>query len=405
MLLAGALFLLLLLYYFAKWNFANMVASATDMSEVADYTARIAPGDPQTHFASAVLLEKTFLPEDLQRSLAEYEIAASLAPNNYLYWLELGKARERGGDSVGAEAALARALNLAPSYSAVRWAYGNTLLRQGKIDEGFAQIRTAVHGNPVFAGPAVVIASQIFEGNTNDINRAVGDSPAVRAALVGRFIQSNDVGKAFAVWMSIPEADRNSSLQETGKRLFEHLIAAKRFSDAAKINVGGDVSPKEGVVNNGGFEGQIRPDGGSLFDWNIAPGQQPQVVLSNGQTHTGSQSLLLLFDMSEAKDYRQVSQTVLVEPGRSYTFSAYYKTEMKSAAALRWEISAAGGGDLLGATPPTAMSADWRPLAAAFMAPASSEAVTIKLVLANCTSAICPMTGKVWIDDVSIAAK
>src|SRR5215204_6226458 len=134
-------------YLFAKWFFANTIAARSIYKEIAEFSVGLAPGDPATHFASAVLYEKTFLPEDLPRSLAEFEQAVALSPNDYRLWFELGRARERSGDAPGAEKALRRALALAPNYSLVQWALGNFLLRQGNEPEAFALIRNAAESD------------------------------------------------------------------------------------------------------------------------------------------------------------------------------------------------------------------------------------------------------------------
>ena len=69
-------------YFFTKWSFANTISTRTEYREIADFTTNLAPSDPQTHYASAVLHEKSFLPEDFQKSLAEFEKAVALSPND-----------------------------------------------------------------------------------------------------------------------------------------------------------------------------------------------------------------------------------------------------------------------------------------------------------------------------------
>ena len=89
--------------------------------EVAEFALTLAPNDPQTHYTLAVFDEKVFSPENLQKSLAEYEQSAALSPNDYRVWLGLGNARERSGDAAGAELALRKSLELAPNYAPVHW--------------------------------------------------------------------------------------------------------------------------------------------------------------------------------------------------------------------------------------------------------------------------------------------
>ncbi len=151
-------------WHSARWGMANSAAGRADTADVTEYLTQLAPSDPQTHFGNAVLLEKSFDEEDIRRALAEFELAAASSPDNYLYWFELGRARERSGDAEGAESALRRALALAPNYARVQWGLGNALLRQGRTDEAFGEIRKAVAGDGAYAGPAATSAWQFYDG-------------------------------------------------------------------------------------------------------------------------------------------------------------------------------------------------------------------------------------------------
>jgi len=103
-----------------RWSFGSTISANASDIEIADFAVDLAPGDPQTHYAAAVLRERTFEPDDAQAAVGELEKAAALSPNNYLLWLALAKALEASGDRNGAEAALRRAKDLAPNYSGVR---------------------------------------------------------------------------------------------------------------------------------------------------------------------------------------------------------------------------------------------------------------------------------------------
>ena len=64
----------------------------------------------------------------------------SLSPYDYRFWMSLGTAYDQDGDAAKAEAALRRAVALAPSYAYPHWYLGNLLLRNGHYDEAFAEI-------------------------------------------------------------------------------------------------------------------------------------------------------------------------------------------------------------------------------------------------------------------------
>jgi len=405
-LVAIAVFCVLGAYFFAKWGLANTASTRTDLKEIAEFTAEIAPDDPQTHYAAAVLLEKSFLPEDFSKSLAEYEKAAALAPNNYLLWLSLGKARERNGDAEGAEKALRKAAELAPNYAEVAWSLGNTLLRRGKSDEAFAEIRKAVSGDAKFTDPAVSTAWQIFDGDIAKIKQVIGDSDRIRVALAVFLAKQKRFDESFEIWNALPSEEKKNTFKTNGEELYNQFVAEKKFRAAAQILA--QISGTEngnfavGKINNSGFEDDIKTQNPSLFEWNLADGGEPQIAFSDSQKHGGNRSLFIIFNSTDAKSFRRVSQTVAVEANKTFEFSAFYKSELKAQNTLRWEIIDASDGKILASTENLSAATDWMNLKTKFTTSPTTEAVIIQLVRANCASAVCPISGKIWFDDLSL---
>ena len=408
-LIAAALAVAVGAYAAAEWGFGNALSVRADDVELADLALRMAPDDPQTHYAAAVLYGKTFVPDDVPRSLAEYETAAALSPNNYLLWLELGNARERSGDAEGGEKALRKALELAPNYSTVQWALGNALLRLGRTEEAFAFVQKAALGNPAYLAPATGIAMQIFENDAAAVRNALGNTPAIDSALASSLAAQERFNEAFETWDSMPAEAKKGVFKETTEALYGQFMAAGKFRFAmavyAALHEGEGEVPAVATIGNGSFEGGIKPSGAKAFEWQIGEGDRPQIALAGDQKHSGNQSLLIIFNTTEAREFRPVSQMVAVEPEASYEFEAFYKGDLKSTGQVKWEIGDAVNGTVLAATPSAAAASAWAPLRAAFTVPAGSEAVTVKLTLAGCTSPICPVTGRLWIDDVALRKK
>ena len=69
----------------------------------------LAPDDPWTHWVIAGLKKRSFLDEDLADAVRHYEEAVRLSPNDYRFWMDLGRTREEAGDSAGGEKARPRA--------------------------------------------------------------------------------------------------------------------------------------------------------------------------------------------------------------------------------------------------------------------------------------------------------
>jgi len=400
--------LLISFLFFAKWCFANAIALRAPAIEVAELAIAMAPNDPQTHYASAVLHEKTFLAGDLPESLAEFERATSLAPNDYRLWLAFGKALERDGNTAGAELALRRAQTLAPHYAQVRWTLGNILLRRGKTEEAFDEIRRAAESNADFRMPTITTAWQIFDGNMADIKRFIGDSSNLSAELALFLAEQKQFEQAIAVWQILPSAEKKTIYKTAGEQLFGKLIAAKKYHYALAVQQDfQDRAEAEriaiGNIYNGGFETDIERGQLNIFDWQISDGAQPQIGPNTEDKHGGNRSIFIIYNSTDGKDFRSFSQLIAVEPAKKYVFGGFYKSNLKTAATLLWEISDATDGKILAASKPIAANAVWTDFKMEFVVPENTEGVMLRLAREPCKSIVCPITGYVWFDDFSFS--
>lgn len=411
LLTATALTCLTAAWFFIKWDFINVVATNLDPSRpesalVVDWLAQVSPNDPQTHFAVASLFEKTFETDDLTKSLHEYEIAAALSPHNYVMWLNLGKARSLSGDTEGAEAAYARALALAPNYSSVQWVYGNLLLREGRSDEGFALLAKAAVLNQDYARTAVATALQMSDGDVVQVRRMMGDSDITNATLATTLAALKRDDEAFDSWSRLTAADKADKFSELGQTLIGEFAAAKKFGLAARVAAdlqsNGAEKPVVEKVTNGGFETAVKLKGAGIFEWKIDDGLEPVIGLTETQKHSGNSSLWIAFDSFKASGFRAVSQTVAVVPAANYELEVFYRSDIKSAAILKWEVADAATGKTIANTVPMADAGDWTPIKIGFSVPSDSDGVVIRLVREGCVGSSCRMSGKISFDDISI---
>jgi Tfp pilus assembly protein PilF len=409
-LITAALLCVITGWFFVKWNFANAVSSRLDTKHaefkpVADWLTTMAPSDPQTHLTAARIYQRTFDTDDLTRSVNEYEMAASLSPYNYLAWADLGKARGLNGDPDDAQAAYARALQLAPNYAAVQWVYGNSLVRQGRTDEGFALIEKAAVSNPEYSQPAVTTALQVFDHDIAAVLRSLADTNATNAALAAALASEMHFDESFAAWSRLPDIEKIIKYKALGDKLIERFSAARKFQLAAGVAAGIRVEserPVIGQVSNGGFESGVKMRNAGLFEWQIADGVQPQIGLSETQPHGGKYSLLITFNSFEAAAFRDVSQTVAVVPGAEYELSAFYRSDVKTLASLKLEILNALTSTPITSTPPATPSSDWLPLQVKFAVPADTDGVVIRLIREGCAGPSCPTNGSLALDDISL---
>jgi hypothetical protein len=159
-----------------------------------------------------------------------------------------------------------------------------------------------------------------------------------------------------------------------------------------------------GQFNDGGFESEIAPAGRALFGWNMTQGSGQVVIVARG-AHGGRRALRVSFGASGQVDFRNVWQTVAVEPGARYRLSFFVKTEeLRSAATLAAVVSEPATPDapLASSAPAPQGTQDWQPVSFEFAAGPKTEAVLVRLTRVPCTEGSCPIYGKIWYDDFNL---
>lgn len=389
----------------SKWAFGHAVAINAAEPEVAAFGAELTPSDPRVRFEYALLLEKTLLADDQEKARQEYAAAASLSPNNYVFWLALGRSREQAGDQAGAEQAVRRAVELAPNYARVRWALGNLLVRKGEIEAGFPEVRTAVASDVNYAGPASALAWQVLGGDLARVRASIGDEPLISGALASLLARDKRYAEALAFWRMVPAGLAQGALMENGREVAAELLKAGLYSSAAEVAVStGQIEradPPDRIAD-GDFESLRSQKEDPLFSWMIDEGTFPNIGLNQSKKRSGTYSLLLNFG-SGGRSFRSVARRVGVQPGNQYTLSLFYFSDLQTAAVLKWSIVSAPEGKTLASLDIRAKSGDWSEARADFTAPPGVEGVDLRLVREGCPAEGCIIAGNIWFDDISLA--
>jgi tetratricopeptide (TPR) repeat protein len=389
-----------------RWYIGNTMAEfATDL-ETARVAARLAPDDPQSHYTLAVQTRKSFLPGEMAEALRQCEQAASLSPNDYRLWMDLGRMREQAGDAEGGARALRRATELAPHYAMPRWYLGNLLLRQGQYDEAFAELRRAGDADPTLRPQVFNLAWRIYGENVQAVTAAVGDSAPARAQLAEYLVNQKRVDDSIRLWSSL-SPDEKREQAATGERLMRVLFGAKRFRLVLQVyrDYSGATDVSLANLLNGGFEDEVGAPGASLFGWQVVQVPQTQIRIDPYVHAGGRRSLRIIFNAPSALEFRNVSQFIVVEPNARYQLEYWARTEdLKSASTLVTEVvDAADPSRVLGASAPLPTGTnDWQPVKVEFTTPAQTEGITVRLNRAQCMATVCPIFGKVWYDDFDL---
>lgn len=395
-------------WFIVRWYVGNTVAEYAPSAdeggvEMARMAARWAPGDPFTHWRLATLEQKIFSASNLADAVREFQLAVTLSPNDYRYWMELGRALEASGDTVGGEKALRRAVELAPAYSYPRWYYGNLLLRAGKLDEAFAQLAWAAGADPLMRAPVFNLAWQVFHGDADKIAKAACSTAPVRMEFATYLVRQNKVDEATRLWRTITSADRKANGELT-QGFVNVLDQSRRFSALLEVlqqNEPGGDGPVREQFWNGSFERDIEPTKAMTFYWVFGSSAQARVTRDT-VAHDGQGSLRIVFTARNKLDAIPVAQTVVVDPGAQYNVEFYVRTEnLNSGATPLVSIVDATTNVALVSSPaaPTGTN-NWQRITVDFKTEPKCEGVIVNISRGTCgEDQLCPIYGTIWYDD------
>jgi tetratricopeptide (TPR) repeat protein len=400
-------------YFVVRWYLGNTLAEyfnpAENSLDVAHMAASMAPNDALAHWRVAQVLQRN-LPLDQQvRAIAEYEKAVSLSPNDYRFWMALGTAHEQTGDPAKAEQALKRAVTLAPAYAYPHWYLGNLLLRNGRYDEAFAELRTASEADPDLHPQQFNLIWAIYSSDPEALKNAVGQSSAARAMFALYLLGQKRFEDGLRLWNTM-SGDEKKANKATAESIISTLKNELRFHDALQIwneitaeKLHGEV----GRMFDGGFEEPVAYGPETVFGWQVNSAPQMQIGIDPNTSHGGERSLRLTFMVRANLEGINVSQLIPVQPQTEYEFECYVRTEkLETGSAPQIQMLDATTGTGLGESQMAPGGTnDWNRVNLSFKTGEKTEAITLKIVRVSCSNEetpVCPIYGSVWYDDFTL---
>lgn len=411
LLIVPALLALTGTWFALRWYVGNTVSEYTstadaDGIEMARLGARWAPDNALAHWRLGSLQERNFSAANLAAALDEYRLAVEVEPNDFRYWMELGRALEAAGDIQNGEKALRRAVELAPSYSYPHWQYGNLLLRQGKVDEAFAELARAAEADSNMQTPVFALASQVFGDDQSRIARALPSS-SLRLEFALSLITAGKPDEALRVLQTVSVDDRKAQ-GATVDEIIKALIAGHYYHAALSLlrdsQTNAAEQPALGQFWNGGFETPLPTKDERPFHWLMDSHSQVQLTIDNERPHSGQHSLKMVFKSQSKLDSIPLWQTVIVEPDTEYKIQFYARTEgLVSGSRPLLAVKDLSGGMLAKSSPLPSGTNDWQPATLTFKTKPKEEGILITFYRETCgQDAICPIFGSVWYDDFNL---
>jgi tetratricopeptide (TPR) repeat protein len=346
----------------ARFGFSRLLtryALITHSTSVADAAVNVNASDPDAHRARAAAYNSEQRQAEAAQSL---ESAVALRYRDDYLWIELGNTREDLGDTSGALAALEEAVRWAPYYAHTHWQRGNLLLRTNHANEAFADLRQAASANPKYFPNLIDLAWGISKGDLKTTQALIN--------------VSNDTERLALI----------------------RYLAGKSFRDAFIVAHGSAVTS----FLNGGFEEPLVLSD-VIFGWVVAPEQKNRLAIDVSEKLEGAKSLQITFDGNWAPGTPLLSQTIIVEPEKTYRLLFAIKTkDLVTGGPPFIAVRDTTNNQLLGKSEkfPSTMG-PWSTLTIDFTTLPDSQAAIVRLERNNC-DASCPIFGTLWLDRFQI---
>lgn len=409
--LAAAIVFALVFGWFAVTRqLGNMLAeltspSAPNAGQTADVAVGFAPRDPLANWFAASIRKNVSTPEKAENSVKLSENVVRLAPFDFRWWIELGRAHEDAEKYEQSENALRRAVELAPNYVYPHWQLGNFYLRRDRAGEAFDELKKATSANIAYRDQVYSTAWDYFDKDTAKVEEIAGDAPENKLSLVKFYAVKERAADSLRIWNSLSEAERN--LDPGYAKVVAQALYEKRFFRSAvefARQTGIDPEAKAESVTNGGFEKPIVEPRETNFGWKILPVEKLEIKTDSTQKKEGVRSLRVVLTGFSGANFNYIQQIAAIEANKKYRLSFWIKTEnLKSAGTPMIEIVNAADDKIITASKPFPTgSNDWQQITLEFTTPENSEGVYVRTARAYCGD-VCPIVGTFWIDDFKIS--
>ncbi len=358
------------------------------------------PFDADFYETGVRIGENTGNLEMVAKNLAQ---AIYYRPKDYVLWLKLGKTRELQSQNEAAEAAFRQALELAPFYGEPYYDYGNFLIRNYQKIEGFQQLHTAFNRNPRYFKKVYTLAQEETGENSEQTIKLLMplDLPE-KEELAELLLAKTD-------YASIPAiACREEDLSALKRsELIVKLLEKRQFLYAYRIYTRNcnPVNKNENNLLDGDFEnGQLEKNFG--FGWRY--GNLPETVkigVDNKTLFSGSHSLGLVFDGVYDPSLPLVWQTIVVEKNHYYYLSFAFRTEKITSGSLpvlQLILKQKDNDVMYKEIKLAENSGEWVKYSAPIETDSQAEALEIRLARYNCKESLCPIFGRLWLDDFTL---
>jgi len=370
--------------------------------------SQIEPGNAENWYRLGRYRQFDFDHTDLPLSIFYYRRAVQLNPRSPYYKLDLASALELSAQNAEADQYFRAAQDDYPISPEVSWKYGNFLLRQQRMPEGYAEIRRAAVVNRSIIPLAISRAWRSDPDVRVLLDQVLPDTAAADWAAIAFLSDAQEPVASLMIWNHLI-AKKPAIEWKQVFGLIDMLITQERYDDAGSVwrqavSLHRDSSPVQDdglLVFDGGFEKDISGGG---FGWQQTDIAGSDFDFDTDVKHSGERSARIIFDGTQNLNYGNLLQQVLVSPGTHYHFRGYLRTDLISTdSGIRFEIyDPKDQKNLDVLTPNERGTKPWTLEETDFTPGPRTHLIRIRVFRALSQRLDNKITGAAWVDDVGV---
>lgn len=342
------------------------------------------------------------------QAIAALKRAAQVNPRSGEIWADLASKYEERGRTAEAREAYQKAQANYPISGEIAWRYGSFLLRQGDLNDGFAQIRRALTVDPSLTMSAV---QECWQAGGNAAAITKGALPATSTSYLialTYFLSQKQDDAALVVWERLIKLgqpiEMNQAIPMVNQLINDDRVAEAQtaWREALQATRWRHQESDDGsAIFNGGFEYEVA-DGG--FGWREERVSGVTYALDRLVAHSGKQSMRVTFDGGSNLDFAQLLQFVPVKSKEQYRFNAYLRTQdITTDSGVRFLIYASNSpSEAQILTPSLVGTNPWTPVETDVSTGPNTNLLVIALRRVPSQKFDNKLKGTAWIDDVSL---
>jgi hypothetical protein len=370
---------------------------------------RLEPGNAEYWGHLGLARQWDLSPDGMHEAVRDLQRATELNPRSADLWMELADAYQTSGDPIHAQEAYEKAQESFPVSAEVAWRYGSFLLYEGKLPDGYAEIRRAMSIDASLTQRAIAECWQSNPSVDAILDKVLPPKSEYYLSAIDFFLSQNLPDPALAAWNRLRDLGLPVRLPDAIP-LVDALIERDRVVEAQRTwqqaleaaDWPQDSSNTGPLVFNGRFEHEIMNGG---FDWREVAASGAQFAFDDRIAHAGSRSFQVQFDGTQNVDFQNLFQYVAVEPGTHYHFSAYLRTEAISTDhGICFEIvDPRHASQVQIVTPDVAGTNQWTLVQTDLVTGSQTQLLRITLRRIPSWKFDNKLSGTVWVDDVALA--